>query len=460
MRFLLGLLLFVLDLSLFTAGAFVVGLHAHASSISGRPGLLLLFPVVWGLMAWQEGLFRAVARDAWDLYFAILRALFKSFILLGLMLFLTRIDLELNALHSALGALIVLLGLPLLRVLIQQLITRRSLSAPTLLVGELNSLKAVLPQELVQRPLRNFGFLGIVLLGDTQTADNVEGLPVLGSEEQLLSLLQKHSVQQLLIVSSGTHREDLMRLLRRVLGRVQQLYLLPDLATMDIAEVESYHMGPHPVFSFNQSLRSPFNQVLKRGLDIAGSLLGLLVAAPLLLIVGLLVKLDSPGPVFFSGTRWGRGGHTFQQYKVRTMVEDAEKVLQRVLDADPEARREWEASHKLRKDPRVTRLGRFLRRSSLDELPQLFNVLRGDMSLVGPRPKVREEQQKVGVWLENSMVVRPGLTGLWQISGRNDVSYEERVKMDMYYIRNWSIWLDLRILLRTVLVVFRRRGAY
>ncbi len=460
MRFLLGLLLFGLDLGLIILAALVIGVQHLLGATSGNPGLLLLFPVVWGVMAWQESLFRTSARDVWDLYFAVLRALFKSLVLLGVMLFLTRAEIELDVIHVILGSLIVLLALPLVRVVIQVFLTRRSLSATTLLVGEKQSLSTLLPDELKQRPLRDFGLQGVVLLGKDCGDTTLAGLPVLGNEDRLLELLSQHQVQQVLIVSSGTHRDDLMRLLKRVLGKVQQLYLLPDLATMDIAEVESYHMGPHPVFSFNQSLRSPFNQVVKRSLDIAISSFGLLFALPLLAVIAVLVKLDSPGPVLYAGKRWGRGGRTFNQYKVRTMIVGAQEALEELLQENPAAQKEWEASHKLREDPRITQLGRFLRSSSLDELPQLFNVLRGDMSLVGPRPKVREEQKKVGVWLENAMIVRPGLTGLWQISGRNDVSYEERVKMDMYYIRNWTIWMDLRILLRTVVVLFKQRGAY
>jgi Undecaprenyl-phosphate galactose phosphotransferase WbaP len=190
----------------------------------------------------------------------------------------------------------------------------------------------------------------------------------------------------------------------------------------------------------------------------------ILLAAPYIIlafvILAILIKLDSPGPIFYRQIRIGRFGRKFPVYKFRTMVQNADRVLQDYLDKSPEMRAEWAATHKLKQDPRVTRLGAMLRKSSLDELPQLWNIIIGDMSLVGPRPIVDAEVEKYGNCFQLYIQVRPGLTGLWQVSGRNDTTYERRVELDEYYVRNRSLKLDLQILLKTALVVLKKDGAY
>ncbi len=207
------------------------------------------------------------------------------------------------------------------------------------------------------------------------------------------------------------------------------------------------------------------NNLGRRGMRAIKSAFDLAVAAVLLacfswffLLMALLIKTS--GPVFFGHWRIGQGGARFLCYKFRTMVPDAESVLDNLLKRDPAAAAEWARDFKLKNDPRITPIGRFLRRTSLDELPQLWNVLVGQMSLVGPRPIVDEELVRYGDCASYYLQCKPGITGVWQVSGRNDTSYEERVSMDTWYVRNWSLWHDFVILLKTVSVVFRRNGAY
>ena len=174
----------------------------------------------------------------------------------------------------------------------------------------------------------------------------------------------------------------------------------------------------------------------------------------------VLIKLDSPGPILYKHTRIGFGGRRFTAIKFRTMVKDADKQLADYLRQHPELRAEWNQFHKLRNDPRITRVGRWLRKPSLDELPQLLNVLRGEMSVIGPRPIVAEEVRHFGRTFPLYIKVKPGITGLWQVSGRSDTTYRERVCFDAYYVRNWSVWMDLYILGRTMVGVLCGRGAY
>ena len=201
-------------------------------------------------------------------------------------------------------------------------------------------------------------------------------------------------------------------------------------------------------------------RIMKRLLNIAITMVSLPFVVPLSALLALAIRLDSDGPVFYSQERLGNGGKPFQVWKFRTMIKGADEVLAEYLSHNHEMRAEWKKTHKLKDDPRVTQVGKFLRKTSLDELPQLWNVLKGEMSLVGPRPIVEDEIKHYGDSYRTYTKVKPGMTGLWQVSGRNDTSYDYRVSLDEYYVRHWSIWLDLYILLRTVYVVIHRRGAY
>ncbi len=214
-------------------------------------------------------------------------------------------------------------------------------------------------------------------------------------------------------------------------------------------------MGLHLGLETMQRLLDPTRLRAKRCVDLLFSSFLLLVLAPLFLLMALLIVLNSPGPVFYKQIRLGRGGRPFCAWKFRSMVPNAATALKDVLDEDPNLRKSWEERHKLPKDPRVTAVGRFLRLTSLDELPQLFNVVLGDMSLIGPRPIVRAEIKRYGARYEMVSKVRPGMTGLWQVSGRSRLTYAERVELDSYYIKNWSFWLDLYIMLKTPLAVLR-----
>jgi Undecaprenyl-phosphate galactose phosphotransferase WbaP len=198
----------------------------------------------------------------------------------------------------------------------------------------------------------------------------------------------------------------------------------------------------------------------KRFLDLILSFAALVCLAPLFLLIAALIKLESSGPALYRQSRIGLRNGQFYVWKFRSMAIDAEETLDDYLAANPAMRAEWERDHKLKNDPRITPMGRFLRKTSLDELPQLVNVLRGEMSLVGPRPIVHSEIEKYGESFGLYTQVIPGLTGLWQVSGRNQTTYRERVELDNYYVRNWSPWMDIYLLARTVKVVVTGYGAY
>jgi undecaprenyl-phosphate galactose phosphotransferase len=215
------------------------------------------------------------------------------------------------------------------------------------------------------------------------------------------------------------------------------------------------------VLSVENNLKNRLNRFLKRTIDIVLSALLLVLLSPFLIAIALIIKLTSKGPVFFSHERVGERGKLFKVLKFRSMYPDAQERLAKLLQNDPKAKEEWERTRKLKNDPRVTPIGRFLRKTSLDELPQLINVLKGEMSLVGPRPVTKEEIEKYyGEFAQFYYMVKPGITGLWQVSGRNNLDYAARVKLDTWYVSNWSLWLDLMILVKTIKAVLKKEGAY
>lgn len=243
--------------------------------------------------------------------------------------------------------------------------------------------------------------------------------------------------------------------LRRAETRFTKTIVLHESLNFGNQWARPVELGNHLGLEFVQRLLDARLLAAKRSVDLLSTSLMLVLLAPLFVLIALAIVATSPGPVFFLHERLGRGGKPFKLWKFRTMVPDAEEALQKVLRSDPVLRMEWETTHKLARDPRITAVGAFLRRTSLDELPQIINVLLGDMSLIGPRPIVRQELKKYGKSYEMVSKVRPGMTGLWQISGRSSLPYETRVELDVYYIKNWSFWLDLYIVLKTPWAVLR-----
>jgi Undecaprenyl-phosphate galactose phosphotransferase WbaP len=291
------------------------------------------------------------------------------------------------------------------------------------------------------------------------TSGALEGVPYQGTLADATSWAREW-VTDTAVVAMPHARRGSRKLLNRVNAAFRYVIVIPNTAVAETSAARIRDLGGIFGVETKFNLLSPWTRRVKRALDLFGVLVGGLLVSPVLLLLVALIKLDSPGPAFYGQMRPGAGGKYFCMQKFRTMHVDAEQLLTELLQGDPDLQAEWQANQKLSSDPRITRIGRFLRASSLDELPQLWNVLRGEMSLVGPRPMLVEEIDKYDEVYGLYKRVRPGITGLWQVSGRNDTSHEERVEMVAYYVSNWSIWLDLVILARTPGSTVLRRGAY
>lgn len=332
--------------------------------------------------------------------------------------------------------------------------------APVLVVGAGKTAELV-DQVFLQDP--NLGYRIIGLLEDVPDERSLtKKYPVLGRFDEAEAVIRKCKAELVILAAPGLPSAQLIDLFYRIQHETSNVAIIPDLFGLPVGnlEVESFFDQKMVLMRTRNNMASRINRFYKWLLDIGGALFGLLIFLPLYLLLALLIYIDSPGPILFSHRRVGQGGKEFPCYKFRTMVPNAHAELQKYLRDHPEYLKEWEAYYKLKDDPRITRVGCWLRKYSLDELPQFLNVLKGEMSLVGPRPIVQDEVVKYGRFIEDFYMVKPGITGLWQVGGRNDVSYDDRVQIDSWYVRNWSVWLDIVILMKTVRYVLTGRGAY
>ncbi len=315
----------------------------------------------------------------------------------------------------------------------------------------------------VARTLRDgrWGIKVVGVLADDRSSNWAADLPpVLGPISSAPSFSKGRTSQYAIIAMPHKTANETRHLIQDWCYGFRHVLLVPDLPGICSLGVAAREVGGEVGFEMPQRLFQRGSAIAKRSMDFLFSLAGLIALAPLFIAIAIAVKLSSKGPVYYGQVRYGRDGKIFKALKFRSMVPNADKLLAEHLAKHPEDLFEWQRDHKLKNDPRVTTIGKWIRRFSLDELPQLLNVLAGQMSLVGPRPIVKAEIEKYGRRYGLYSRVRPGITGLWQVSGRNNTTYDERTTLDEYYVHNWSVWFDTYILLRTIKTVVYAEGAY
>lgn len=328
--------------------------------------------------------------------------------------------------------------------------------APALIVGA-NEESRLLAEQFRNQRASGLNVVGFVSDNVAVGTELVQNVRVLGDMQELVDLSQAYNVEEVIVTASAVSSEEIVEIFK-LFGMAEgvTLRLSSGLYELITTGLEVQELASVPLVKVNRIRMTGIDQALKFIMDYSLSIFAMVFVIPLSVLVGLFIKLDSRGPVYYRRRVMGMNGQTFDAFKFRTMRVDGDAIL----EAHPELKEELAREYKLKDDPRITRMGKVLRKTSIDELPQLFNVLLGQMSLVGPRmisPEEMEKYQQLGM---NLLTVKPGITGLWQVSGRSDVSYEERIRMDMYYIRNWSIWMDIQIILRTVPALLNHRGAY
>jgi exopolysaccharide biosynthesis polyprenyl glycosylphosphotransferase len=328
---------------------------------------------------------------------------------------------------------------------------------PAVIVGA-NQEGRWLAEQLLRWDTSGLHLVGFIDNKTPATFPLYHDLVSLGSVDNLGEIIERYDVGEVILASSAFSTRDYLLEIFRKYGVSDKVNIrmssgLYEILTTGLSVNEFAYV---PLVYVNKVRLTGADNLLKFILDYVATLFVLVALSPFLMVIALLVKFSSPGPVIHKRLVMGLNGKQFHAYKFRTMVLNGQEVL----DQHPELKEELARTHKLKNDPRVTRIGSILRKLSFDELPQLFNVLKRDMSLVGPRMISPEEVAMYKQFDMNLLTVLPGITGVWQVSGRSDVSYEERVRLDMYYIRNWSIWLDLQILFQTIPAVIKSRGAY
>jgi exopolysaccharide biosynthesis polyprenyl glycosylphosphotransferase len=436
----------------------------------------------YAALLWFVVLVRLVSNAYYDLYrlrgefsyldecLRVFRAAAVGSLLIVAWAFLYRGGFEFRAFSYARGVFVLdfvlaLAAYTLLRLAtraVQSAVRRREINLiPTLVVGR-GAEAAVCVREMRARRELGYRVIGVVETGAGELDEEFEGVPVVADLSGLTEAIRETGANEVIITDPTLSGDMLFEVMMRVGRRGVEFRVAPSLFNCLPRKTEVDQIGVLPVITL---FREPLGQgarVVKRAFDIAAAAAALVLLSPLWVLMAVLIKLDSKGPVLYRQERVGMDGRVFLFLKFRTMRTGADDRIHReyqrqYIEGRPETNLgdSLRPVYKLHDDPRVTRTGRWLRRTSLDELPQLLNVLRGDMSLVGPRPPIPYEVEAYALWHRKRLDMKPGMTGLWQVSGRNRLSFDEMVRLDLFYIENWSLWLDLKIMLRTLPVLMR-----
>jgi undecaprenyl-phosphate galactose phosphotransferase len=362
---------------------------------------------------------------------------------------------------------IILIGLlsliifPLLRTAVKRGLVKLGVTTNKALIIGANDTGRLALNALLKE--KNLGYRVIGFIDDAAKIRKryFEGIKVHAHMECVERYLKNCDVQEVVIALPEFDKEQLAHLVNRLQHKATSILCFPGFSGMAVMGTELRHFFQDQAFAFEikNNLAQPLNYYTKRLFDyVFGIFFFILLIIPIG-IISLLIRLTSSGPAILKQERIGKNRKSFICYKFRTMYHDADERLEIILANDPEAKKEWETNWKLKNDPRITAFGIFLRKTSLDEIPQILNILKGEMSLVGPRPYIPREWNWLKEYSETINCVQPGITGLWQVSGRSDSSHEQRLTLDSWYVRNWNLWLDIVILIKTIYVVLKKEGA-
>jgi exopolysaccharide biosynthesis polyprenyl glycosylphosphotransferase len=333
---------------------------------------------------------------------------------------------------------------------------RRGLGVDRLLIVGAGEVGRTVMRNIVAHPTLGYHIVGFVDDDPDKGSTDIGRFKALGSTTNIPRLVKELAIDEVIITLPWMYHRKIVSIVAQCERQQVRVRIVPDIFQMTLSHLDVEDLGGVPMIGVKDISISRTQQMVKRAADVVLSALALIVLFPVFLLIAIAIRIDSPGPVLFRQIRVGKGEQLFACFKFRSMQEGADEQKSELL-----ARNEAEGVFfKIRDDPRVTRMGRFLRRLSIDELPQLFNVLMGHMSLVGPRPAPPAEVQRYLAWHKRRLEVSPGITGLWQVSGRSELTFDEMVLLDLYYIENWSPLLDIQIMLRTLPKVITGEGAY
>jgi undecaprenyl-phosphate galactose phosphotransferase len=352
--------------------------------------------------------------------------------------------------------------LPFIRISFKKIVRRLGFFKRRVLILGAGETGRLIASALKREP--NYGYDVIGFLDDDpeKFGKRIDGIKIHRGIDKSLNYINRCNIEDIFIAMPGAGKERLQGLINNLQHKVERILFVPDIFGIAVLGTNLQHFFHEEVLAFEieNNLSNPFNMFIKRSFDLFVSAILIPVVSIPMAFLAILIRLDSKGRAIFSQERIGEKGRIFRCFKFRTMYGDADERLSELFKKDPGAKTEWEHHWKLKDDPRVTRIGRFLRITSLDELPQIFNVLIGEMSLVGPRPYLPREKQVISEHDHTLLLTKPGITGLWQVSGRSNTGHDYRINLDLWYVRNWNLWLDIVILFKTMRIVVKREGAY
>ncbi len=416
---------------------------------------------IWIFFMAYEGLYTR-RLSLWDEVKVIWRVCIFSTVGMFSVLYLGKVGEKVSRTVLVLTGLLSIPLMPLIRLSIKRILINSGLLRSKAII-----LGAGETGKLILKAIRNEKNLGINVVGfvdddPEKIGARIDGIRVHAKVDSAYRYIGRAGIEDVIIAMPGCERKKLMELIIKLQHRAKNLLVIPDLFGIAVLGTNLQHFFQEQVIGLEvtNNLARPINIFIKRIFDYTVGIFLLIILAIPMAIISILIMATSRGPAIYTQERVGKGNKSFRCYKFRTMFSDADERLKELLETNEEARNEWNSKWKLTNDPRITKIGKFLRRTSLDELPQLFNVLKGDMSLVGPRPVTRKEIEKY--YKDDAEMyfnVLPGITGLWQVSGRSNTSYAQRIALDSWYVRNWTLWLDIVILFKTVKVVLKREGA-
>jgi len=453
-------------LAILLAEKMALSVHSIYANSLGRtfyvplPYLIFWIPLVfigflWGMQTYTK--MQPILETVRKIFYAVIYAMIACI----LVLYFMQAGLLASRLYAVLFGVFALFAVYAARyILLKLLKITDHMTKPVILIGAGKTAELVL--RFFDEDL-GYRYRVIGILDDHPISEILpQKYRLLGTLADAETVICTSGVDTVIITAPGMQSDRLGQLISRIQPFVRDVLFVPDLLTLPLGNigVEPFYTEKVFMLSIRNNLARMRNRFAKRIFDLTATICGGLFILPFVIILCIIVGIDNKGRVIFAHQRVGQHGRLFPCYKFQTMVPDAQQRLEEYLAENSAARQEWEESFKLTNDPRVTKLGAFLRRTSLDELPQLLNVLWGNMSLVGPRPIVRQEIERYGENIREYYMVPPGITGIWQVNGRSDTSYKERVAMDTWYVRNWSVWIDLVYLFKTVKTVFTGKGAY
>jgi len=421
--------------------------------------LVSLLTVVLVLANRREGAYDVRrGRPLFDDFYGVLNATTTAIMLLVVLVFFYR-RLFYSRIIFVYAGLLILLLLGLARVIRWYILARLRQSGQgvdrVLIIGAGEVGRTVM-RNLIAQPDLGYRVVGFLDDDPIKSENDIGPIKALGGLDNLPQAIEENAIDQVIITLPWQYHRKTVRLVTDAEHAGVRARVVPDLFQLSLGGVDVEAINGVPLISIKESALIGFNRTVKRALDLTLGGLTMIFVSPIWLAIAVGIKIDSPGPVFFRQERVGKDGKIFTVFKFRSMYEDAEERLEK-LRAHNEADGPL---FKMKDDPRRTRMGRFIRKTSLDELPQLINVLRGEMSIVGPRPGLPSEVAQYQEWHRKRLEVQPGITGLWQVSGRSNLTFDEMVMLDIYYAENWSLGLDLRIMLRTIPQVLFAEGAY